>query len=210
MERATTRFEAFSDGVFAFAITLLVLDLAVPGSRGDSQGALAASLRGHWPAFLSFALSFLTILILWMNHHALFDWVVRPTGQLMVANGVLLLLVVLVPFTTAVLGDHLGGPAGRLAAATYTGLLVLVAVAFVWIWRIVTRGRAALAPRLPDEEVRLTNRYLAFGFAAQSGAFLLAWWSAVASVALTMVLALFWLGNAYRRHRAPPVAGGGA
>lgn len=202
MDKETTRFEAFSDGVFAFAITLLVLDLGVDGVRADSQAALAAALRDHWPKFLSFVLSFLTILILWMNHHALFNWVVKPTGQLMVANGFLLFLVVLVPFTTALLGDHLGGPADHLAAGVYTALLVLVDVAFGWIWGIVTRNRRAVAPGLPDGEVRITDRYLLFGFIAQSAAFLLAWWSAIASVGLTLVLALFWMGNAYRRHRA--------
>lgn len=207
MERQTTRFEAFSDGVFAFAITLLVLDLSIGGGASDSPGELARALRDHWPKFLSFLLSFATILILWMNHHALFDWVVRADGPLMVANGLVLLLVVLVPFTTALLGDHLAGPAAREAAAVYTGLLTLVAAAFAWVWAIVTRRRATLAPGLPDAEVRTTNRYLAFGFLAQAAALLLAWWSAVASVALTLALAAFWLGNAYRRHRAGPAAG---
>lgn len=204
MQKETTRFEAFSDGVFAFAITLLVLDLSIGGAPSDSAGDLARSLRDHWPKFLSFLLSFATILILWMNHHALFDWVVRADGPLMVANGVVLLLVVLVPFTTALLGDHLAGPAANEAAVVYTGLLILVAAAFAWVWAIVTRHRARLAPSLPDAEVRITNRYLLFGFVAQGIAMLLALWSAKAAVGLTLALATFWLANAYRRHKAAP------
>jgi uncharacterized membrane protein len=204
VERSTTRFEAFSDGVFAFAITLLVLDLSVGGARGDTTPDLVRALAGHWPKFLSFLLSFATILILWMNHHALFDWVVRANGPLMVANGVVLLLVVLVPFTTALLGDHLDGPAANAAAVVYTAVLTLVAVAFRWVWAVVTGDRATLAPGLPDAEVRLTNRYLLFGFLAQLAAVALALWSAKAAVALTLALAAFWLGNAYRRHRAAP------
>ena len=97
-EKETGRVEAFSDGVFAIAITLLILEIKVPKLSHDSPpAALARALLDLWPSFLAFLLSFFAILIMWINHHGLFNMVRRVSPGFLYANGFLLLFVSFVP-----------------------------------------------------------------------------------------------------------------
>src|SRR2546428_5182252 len=89
-EKETVRMEAFSDGVFAFAITLLALNL-----RDPAGGSLSQGLIDEWPAFFAFVTSFVSVLIMWMNHHNMFNYIRKIDRRLMLLNGVLLLFVVL-------------------------------------------------------------------------------------------------------------------
>src|ERR671938_145800 len=127
-----SRLEAFSDGVFSIAATLLVLELRVP--QPDDQG-LAVGLLRQWPAYAVYAVSFITIGIMWVNHHTLFSLVKRVDRPLL-----LLLAVAVVPFPTAVLGQYLGAEADSHVAAAVYGL-VMILNAFGWgaIWTYVTR-----------------------------------------------------------------------
>lgn len=201
-EKETTRLEAFSDGVFAIAITLLILEVHVPKVEGGG-GELGRALLGLWPSFFAFGLSFVTILIMWMNHHAMFAWVERANGAVFVSNGFLLLVVTALPFSTALLGDYLGHPGERMAAAVYAAHLVFISVGFGWAWNSMANRRALLAPRLPKDEVDLTNRYILGSFVLYLAAFGLAWWSAAASMVLTFLLAAFWTWNVHRRYKVP-------
>jgi Endosomal/lysosomal potassium channel TMEM175 len=100
------RLEAFSDGVFAVAITLLALNLAV---RGPGYGPLAHQLGDQWPAFVAYLISFFTIGIIWVNHHALVSNIAIVSRLLLFLNLVLLLFVVMVPFATKTVADYLAG-----------------------------------------------------------------------------------------------------
>jgi len=140
------RTEAFSDGVLAVAITLLVLDLKVPLVESD---LLAALLRGWLPA-AAFAVSFATIGIIWVNHHGVFDRLVRVDRTLLYLNLALLMTVVLIPFSTALLADYLdaGHDAGT-AAAVYGLNMSAMGLAFGSIWRHATsRGLVAGVDRM--------------------------------------------------------------
>src|ERR1700761_2870287 len=114
MEKETGRLEAFSDGVFAIAITLLVLELKVPhlatGEEPTSAG-LRFSLLRQWPSYLALFTSFFTVLIMWVHHHTIFKLVRKADARLLFANGFLLLLVSVVPFPTAVVAEYLATPA---------------------------------------------------------------------------------------------------
>src|ERR1700759_4424760 len=110
MQSETARVEAFSDGVFAIAITLLILEIKVPS---PSQGHLAAVLLQQWPSYLAFLLSFVYIGIMWINHHRMFTSIRRSTDVLLILNLLLLLGVTVVPFPTAVLATYMGGPDQR-------------------------------------------------------------------------------------------------
>ena len=101
----TARIEAFSDGVFAIAITLLVLDLKVPRDLPDGR-TLAGALLAQWPAYMAFASSFMTILIMWVNHHRIFTLVGRSDSRLLFFNGLLLMGVTVVPFPTALVAEY--------------------------------------------------------------------------------------------------------
>src|SRR6266566_22821 len=108
---ATGRLEAFSDGVFAIAITLLVLDLAVPARNRSEPGGLAAALGHQWPSYFAYLVSFLIIGIIWVNHHTVFDTVRLVDRPVLFANLALLLVVSALPFPTRLLAEYLtAGP----------------------------------------------------------------------------------------------------
>ena len=113
MTESTTRLEAFSDGVFAIAITLLILEIKVP----HAEHGLWAGLAALWPSYAAFALSFIVILIMWVSHHELMHMIHRVTYPILFVNGLLLLTVTFVPFPTAVLAEHLNTPAASSAVA---------------------------------------------------------------------------------------------
>jgi uncharacterized membrane protein len=131
-EKETGRLEAFSDGVFAIAITLLVLELKVPSipPAGATSAALGKALLQLWPSYFALVTSFFTILIMWMHHHAILRNVHRTDSRLHFSNGCLLLLISFVPYPTSVLAAYLQTPAAKMAAAFYAGTFVLVALCF--------------------------------------------------------------------------------
>jgi uncharacterized membrane protein len=193
-EKETARLEAFSDGVFAIALTLLVIELKVP------DGPLLPGLLAEWPKFLSFALSFLTVLIMWTNHHGALRHVVRVDGRLLFSNGLLLLFVTFMPFPTAVLGESLRTNEGNLAATFYAGTFVAINVAWIGFWRSIVGNRAHLAPKLTDHEVRTGNKALFFGALVYVAATAVSWFSGMAGIAVCILLAFYWTYNAIRHH----------
>ena len=119
MNTETGRVEAFSDGVFAIAITLLILEIKIPK---PSDGALANQLLRQWPSYFAFLISFAFIGVMWINHHRLFTHIKRCNNTLMILNLLLLLGVTIVPFPTAVLATHIGFADQRTAALLYNGV----------------------------------------------------------------------------------------
>src|SRR6266498_1949117 len=155
-EKETARLEAFSDGVFAFAITLLALNLRDPAGSGVS---LSEGLISEWPAFFAFVTSFVTVLIMWMNHHNMFNYIRRVDRRLMLLNGLLLLFVVLTPFTTLLVANHISAPDEKVAAAVSAGNFLLVSIVWNGLWRYVRSGRRLLGNEATEEQVRtITNQ----------------------------------------------------
>ena len=147
-EKETGQLEAFSDGVFAIAMTLLALELKVPHfeAGSDTTAKLIAGLDGEWPSYFAFVTSFFTMLIMWAHHHAIFRLVKGVDATLLFANGFLLMLVTVVPFPTAVVAEYLRTPAAGAACAFYAGFFVLIGVAFmVLLW-------AAFRPSVVDTD----------------------------------------------------------
>ncbi|WP_052372699.1 TMEM175 family protein [Amycolatopsis taiwanensis] len=122
------RVEAFSDGVFAIAITLLILEIKVPSA--DEHGGLWRALGAQWPSYAAYVVSFLIIGIMWVNHHQLFSYVARVDRTLMFLNLLLLMVVAAVPFPTAMLAEYLREDgASHVAAAVYSLVMVVMAYA---------------------------------------------------------------------------------
>src|ERR1700674_1490038 len=123
-----SRAEAFSDGIFAIAATLLVLDLGLP--RPDPT--LLDGFLHEWPAYAAYATSFLTIGIIWVNHHAVLERLERVDRGLLFLNVVFLLFVALIPFPTKVVAHYLqsGGDYAHVAAAAYGVAMILMGIAF--------------------------------------------------------------------------------
>lgn len=141
----TGRIEAFSDGVFAIAMTLLVLDIKVPHDLTPDR-TLAQALVGQWPTYLAFATSFATILIMWVNHHRLFTHIGRGDDGLLFCNGLLLLGVVLVPFPTALVSEYLGRAGQKTAALIYNSTFIAIALCFNLLWRSASTNGVCCAP----------------------------------------------------------------
>lgn len=136
----TARIEAFSDGVFAIAITLLILEIQVPPKT--PHGNLRAALVALWPSYLAFLASFMTIGIMWLNHHRLFTLINKKDDGLIAFNLLLLLGVTWLPFPTALLAEHLlAAPADQqIAAVVYAGSFLLLAIVFNVMWRYAVRA----------------------------------------------------------------------
>jgi uncharacterized membrane protein len=155
----TTRLEAFSDGVFAIAITLLIIEVHV--APGD--GPLSQRLLQAWPEYVAYVVSFVTIGVMWANHHSLFHLIDRCTHAIVVVNVLLLLFISFVPFPTSVLGEALGGPAAdaRVAAVFFNGSFVVTAVFFNVL--LHTALRQGLIPPTRRKSAALITRSYAFG-----------------------------------------------
>ena len=212
--RETGRIEAFSDGVFAVAITLLVLDLRVPHGAADG-GALLRELVRQWPAYLAFVTSFATIGIMWMNHHRMFTLIRRVDTPLLLLNGVLLLAVTFVPFPTALVAEYLSRPGATVAAAVFNGTYVVLALAFNALWHCAARGRRLLRRDAGPEMVDAITRDYRLGPPCYIATFMLTFINVGLSVAMNLALAIFWAlprGTRIRAGGTGPAApaGGGA
>jgi uncharacterized membrane protein len=165
---STTRLEAFSDGVFAIAITLLVLEIKVPPSGGDAS--LAHGLLELWPSYAGFVVSFLTIGIIWVNHHAVLATIETVHRGLLFRNLILLLTVSFIPFPTAVMADYLRAGSGQdVAVAFYAASFFAMGVAFRQIWPAPVRSwssRVGPALYLTAAAVAFLNAYVSLGICA--------------------------------------------
>lgn len=125
--KETTRLETFSDGVFAIAITLLVLEL-IQILHPDSEDGLLMTFAHHWQSFIAFFIGFITILVCWINHHIAFEYINKVDTKLMWVNGFLLFIVTLTPFPTAILAEYLDSEAGiSLAIFGFNYILISIA-----------------------------------------------------------------------------------
>lgn len=145
----TTRAEAFSDGVFAIAITLLVLDL-----RPQGAGTLTEQLLHAWPQYFAYVVSFLTIGIMWLNHHTIMGHVTRVDRPLLVLNLLLLMGVVAIPFPTTLVAEHLHGQGGPAAAVTYGLVMIAISLGFAALWVYVATHARQLGASLPPDTLR--------------------------------------------------------
>lgn len=148
---STNRLESFSDGVLAVAITLLVLNLSVPDVKANAS--LADALAAEWPSYAAYVISFTTIGIIWVNHHAMLSRLRQADHTILMLNNLLLLTVVVIPFGTSLLAKYLkAGHHGHLAAAIYGGTLLAMAVTFSLLnYQLFFRKPHLLSPQLSPE-----------------------------------------------------------
>jgi len=206
-EKETTRVEAFSDGVFAIAITLLILDIKVPifpapGSPVAEPGnhELLHALGEEWHGYVAYLMSFAVILVMWVNHHRIFKLVQSVDQRFLFWNGLLLMLISIVPFPTSLLARYFQTPAARTAAGVYAGHGLLIALAFQGVWRHATRRDRLLVPGTQAEVARLTAQYR-FGPLMYAVAFGLAFVSAYVSIGLCLLFAVFFAFQGFTEKR---------
>jgi uncharacterized membrane protein len=196
-----SRLEAFSDGVFAVAITLLALNLTV---AGPGHGTLASQLGSRWPAFVAYLISFFTIGIIWVNHHVLIKSIKTVDRMLLFLNLVLLLFVVLIPFSTATAADYLPKDDwdARVAMALYAGVFVGMSIGFGGIFEWTLHGDRVYQPVPPGRHWVARIRFVG-GALVYVVAVVVALFNAYAAFALTGLIAVYYIAE---RTPASPVA----
>lgn len=190
MEKETARLEAFSDGVFAIAITLLILDIKVPRELPAGVSLLQALLK-QWPSLIAFLTSFFTILIMWINHHRIFSQIKRVDDLFLLINGCLLLLVTFIPFPTSLVAEYITTGEQRTAVAIYCGTNLVMALIFNALWRYGLSGQRLLGHQSDPGVIQFISKGYAVGPGAYLGAFLLAFVNAYAAFGVCITLAVF-------------------
>jgi uncharacterized membrane protein len=195
MTESKTRLEAFSDGVFAIAITLLILEIKVP----HAEHGLWAGLIALWPSYVAFVMSFVVVLIMWVSHHQILGLINRVNYRLLFVNGLLLLTVTFVPFPTAVLAEHLATPEAKSAVAFYCATFVVNGLVWNLLSETIVRTGLLRSDIKPATiiEGRKANR---LGLIVYVVAALLAFVQPWLGLLLNVSLWALWIRLAYRQH----------
>ena len=187
----TGRLEAFSDGVFAIAATLLVLEFSVATGRD-----LSHELLQLWPAYLAYVTSFVTIGIIWINHHHTVSLMGRTDRTMLFVNNILLLVIAFMPFPTKLVGDYLHHGGEESAVLAYTATFVVMAVMHQVWWQYARRGRRLIGENVPDSALRAVDRAYAPGVPMYLATFVIAFFSPLVAVFITFAIAAFYLPSA--------------
>ena len=193
-EKETGRLEAFSDGVFAIAITLLVLEIHVPPAAKD--------VWRQWPSFAGYVVSFLTILVMWMNHHTIFDMVSRINRLFLFLNGLLLLVITFINYPTALVATYLNTDGEKFAALFYNGTLIVIALLFNMLWLYASKNGRLLSRSASRSQVQSITAQYRFGPIFYFIAFLLALVGlSMAGLIVDFLLAIFFSLNGIQLQR---------
>ncbi|HTS73881.1 MAG TPA: TMEM175 family protein [Gaiellaceae bacterium] len=190
---ATDRLETFADGVFAIAATLLVLNVDAQIRRDAPD--LGASLLHIWPSYVAYAASFVTIGIMWINHHTIMTQVERADRRFLMANIGLLMCIAFFPFTTRLVAEHVRGSGAEAAALAYGFTAVATAILFNLTWFYAALGKRLLRRDADQAVVQGITRSYIPGPWIYLGATLVAFVSPVTSIVLFGLIALFYVAE---------------
>jgi TMEM175 potassium channel family protein len=183
----TSRLETFADGVFAIAATLLILDVRTTGSD------LGQSLLHIWPSYVAYAVSFLTIGIMWVNHHTVFEQIDRVNRRFLFINVGLLLCIAFVPFPTRLVAEHIRDEGAKAATLAYGLTLTITAIFFYLLWFVGALRGGLLKDDADQQVVDGISRSYRPGSIMYGGATLVALFSPQASAALYVAIALVYV-----------------
>jgi uncharacterized membrane protein len=184
------RVETLADGVFAIAMTLLVLNIKVPDVPHARPAALAAALLAQWPKYVSYVISFLMLGIYWVGHHNQFHAIRRSDRGFLWINILYLMAISFLPFSTALLGEY---PQARIALVIYGGNLIVVSLLLYWHWRYATDQHRLVDADLDPHIVRLAARRILMGPVIYLAAIVASLLSATASLAIYLVAPLIFI-----------------
>ncbi len=187
------RAESFSDGVFAVAITILVFDLVPLGSGVHLSSRY---LLDQWPHYVAYLVSFMTIGIMWTNHHGMLAQITKVDRPLLMINLLLLMWIVALPFPTALVADHLTGSlgGGRVATVVYGLVMIAISVSFGCTWLYVAAHSVKLggSPRLATRTLS-TLRFTAGNLGYIAGTLIAAFWNALAALIIFGLLGVYYM-----------------
>ena len=191
----TRRLESFSDGVFAVAITVLVFNLLTIGEHGAGFTSLVTDA---WPQYFAYVIGFLTVGIMWLNHHSVISHVRRVDRATLVLNIFLLMFVVAVPFPTALVADHLNKPGGGAAVVTYGVVMILMGIAFASLWGYLSThqealGATSLAALSAAERLRSVLRFSGPLLGYVAGTLVGGFWSPIGGLIIYGLIGIYYL-----------------
>jgi len=188
-EKETTRTEAFSDGIFAIAITLLILDLRAPEAATSAE--LWHKLGQLWPGYVAYLLSFVIIGIMWLNHHLIFRHIQRVDYRLTMYNVLLMLTIAFLPFPTGVLAHNIADPATCTAATVfYSAAMLLTSIPYGCVWLHAEKAGLVEGDR---EEIARITRSFRFGWVSWAVTTVLAFFAPLTATVLIGLSSLYWL-----------------
>ncbi len=191
--KETGRIEAFSDGVFAVAITLLVLNIQAPPPHDPllPDGDLLKFLGSLAPTYLAFITSFVTIGVMWVNHHKLYTHIKRADNTLLLLNLLLLLVIVFIPFPTALMADYIMQPRYHVAILLYSTTFLLMAICFNILWWYASYKNRLIDPNSSEQEVNAITKQYRYGPLFYIFTTILAFFYPPASIGAALLLTLF-------------------
>lgn len=196
LQKETLRIETFSDGVFCIAVTLLSIEIGVEVKNNATNTDLFHALLEKWPICLAYVISFVNVLLAWIGHHSLFRNLRNTDNSIMITNGLLLMLVALVPFPTKTLGLFLQTGALKTAVVFYTSYFVLINLAFRLLWHAATRNRDLLIHNITGSQIKQTTRNENIGLICNSAIMIIAFINPWAALALSFAMWIYWIGFA--------------
>ena len=199
---STLRLEAFSDGVIAIAITLLILNIKIPQAR---DGKLFDAVTNQWPSYAAFVVSFAVIGIMWVSHHSMFQRIANTDRPLLFLNLLLLLGIAFLPYPTALLGAYIrdGGANSHIAAAVYSTTMVGIGLAFAGLWWHLGRRPELLVDGIPPENLRRATLRSLVGPAVYTATVGLAFISAAACFVVYVGIAIYFAMGPSSRAATP-------
>jgi uncharacterized membrane protein len=195
-QKETQRIEAFSDGVFCIAVTLLSIEIGVELHGDVTNKELTHALVSKWPIYLAYVISFVNVLLAWVGHHSLFKMLYKSDSSIMITNGLLLMLVALVPFPTKTLGEFLLSDGFKTATIFYTGYFVLISIAFRLLWYAAIRKPGILMQEVTNKQIKQTTRNENIGLICNSVIFAVAFINPWLALALSFAMWVYWSGFA--------------
>lgn len=193
LQKETLRIETFSDGVFCIAVTLLSIEIGVELHGDVTNRELTHALLAKWPIYLAYVISFVNVLLAWIGHHSLFKMFSRSDNGIMITNGLLLMLIALVPFPTKTLGEFLLTEGFRTATIFYTGYFVLISLGFRLLWFAASRKKENLTHNVTGIQIRRTTKNENVGLICNTIIFALAFFSPWLALALSFVMWVYWI-----------------
>ena len=193
LEKETLRIETFSDGVFCIAVTLLSIEIGVEIHGEVTNKGLQHALLAKWPICLAYVISFVNVLLAWIGHHGLFKMLRQSDNSIMITNGLLLMMVALVPFPTKTLGEFLLTDALQTAVIFYTGYFVLVSLGFRLLWYAANRKKGLLVDGITVNQIKQTTRNENIGLICNTIIFGVAFINPWAALVLSFVMWVYWI-----------------
>jgi len=194
MQQPTSRLEAFCDGVFAIAITLLILEIKVPLVEAiNSEHTLAQAILHEWPSWFAFLLSFGTILIAWSNHHGVFKLARQTSPLFNFTNGFLLLTIVVLPYPTSVLAEFINTDSARTAVMFYCATIVLQNVAWTLLFHSMLNPRDLSKNEAARKVIMKTRVRCIYAFVVYCVINTLAYWFPITALCLMAALWVVWI-----------------